>query len=603
MLPSNGFSRVRQCWGILLCSALLVLGGASGADAAPRAKAAPQAAPAAPEPAPAASPSAPSPARRALEQLNGQRAEVLQLRRALREASGERKEVSFGAVVDGASRYRRELDEMASEIARQRVPEGAVDERDALVSRVGTDLEVESTQLSAELRESQALVRTLVEATAHAQDGERAAFEKRRESAFRWMATLIGGYRDNLAARTLLGQDTSAELAKLKPELTEAAAVTHAALRRSVEELAAFDSKGADLDAAGKARRETVGAFRTLLVESQRKNIAIMDEYGLDTVQLRQDLITTTGEVSQDILDAQVLGGLLGEWKTRSLRWASENASAALFRIFSIALILVATGLLARLGRGLVRRGFARATVNASTLASEFFVAATARVIWLLGFVVAAGQLGIEIAPLLAGLGIAGFVAGFALQDTLSNFAAGMMILVYRPFDVGDVIEAGGVTGAVQTMTLVYTAVLTPDNQMLIIPNNKIWGGVIRNVTRQSERRVDLEFNISYRDDIAHAERLLLAILSENTRVLREPAALVRLHELGESSAKFVVRPWVKTADYWDAYWEITREVKRRFDLEGLSVPFPRRELHIVEERGLDRAPRDSQVAPAMSAE
>jgi small conductance mechanosensitive channel len=418
------------------------------------------------------------------------------------------------------------------------------------------------------------------------------------------MARLIGDYRDNLAARALLGQDTSAELVKLKPELTQAAEVTHAALRRSVEELAAFDSKaGAELDAPGKARREAASAFRTLLVDSQRRNIAIMDEYGLDTVQLRQDLITTTGEVSQEILDARVLGGLLGEWKTSSLRWASENASAALFRVFSIALVLVATGLLARLARGLVRRGFMRAKVHASTLASEFFVAATARVIWLLGFVVAAGQLGIEIAPLLAGLGIAGFVAGFALQDTLSNFAAGMMILVYRPFDVGDVIEAGGVTGAVQTMTLVYTSVLTPDNQMLIIPNNKIWGGVIRNVTRQSERRVDLEFNISYRDDIAHAERLLSTILAENPRVLREPAPVVRLHELGESSAKFVVRPWVKTADYWDAYWEITREVKHRFDLEGLSVPFPRRELHIYEERGLDRAPRDSEVAPVMSAE
>ena len=203
---------------------------------------------------------------------------------------------------------------------------------------------------------------------------------------------------------------------------------------------------------------------------------------------------------------------------------------------------------------------------------------------------------------MIAGLGIAGFVAGFALQDTLSNFASGLMILLYRPFDVGDVIEAGGATGSVLSLTLVYTSVLTADNQMLIIPNNKIWGGVIRNVTHQANRRIDLEFRVSYADDIDRAESLLSSILRDSPRVLAEPAPMVRLHELGDSCAKFVVRPWVKTSEYWDAYWEITREVKRRFDAEGFSIPFPQQDLHIRGEALSERVRRDSEIAPSMAA-
>jgi small conductance mechanosensitive channel len=190
---------------------------------------------------------------------------------------------------------------------------------------------------------------------------------------------------------------------------------------------------------------------------------------------------------------------------------------------------------------------------------------------------------------------------GFALQDTLSNFAAGMMILIYRPFDIGDLIEAGGVQGNVRAMTLVYTSVLTPDNQMLIVPNSKIWGGVIRNVTYQDKRRIDLQFAVSYRDDLARAEEIFATALRENPRVLKDPAPDVRLHELADSCARFVVRPWVATADYWEAYWELTRDVKRRLDAEGFSFPFPQQDLHIYDERVLDRAGRDSEVVPAQS--
>ena len=159
-----------------------------------------------------------------------------------------------------------------------------------------------------------------------------------------------------------------------------------------------------------------------------------------------------------------------------------------------------------------------------------------------------------------------------------------MMILFYKPFDVGDVVEAGTVFGTVSHMSLVNTTILTLDNQTLVVPNNKIWGDVIKNLNSQSERRVDMVFGIGYADDIPKAERVLQSIVSAHDAVLEEPEPVVRLHELGDSSVNFVVRPWVKSEDYWTVYWDVTREVKMRFDAEGISIPFPQRDVHLYQE-------------------
>jgi small conductance mechanosensitive channel len=194
---------------------------------------------------------------------------------------------------------------------------------------------------------------------------------------------------------------------------------------------------------------------------------------------------------------------------------------------------------------------------------------------------VALSQMGISLGPLLAGLGVAGFIVGFALQDTLGNFAAGMMILLYRPYDMGDLIDVGGVFGKVNKMNLVSTSLLTLDNQLFVVPNSKIWGDVIKNVTAQDTRRVDMVFGISYSDDIPKAESILEDILQSHDKVLDTPESMVRLHTLGASSVDFVVRPWVKVDDYWDVYWDVTRTVKLRFDEEGVSIPFPQRDVHV----------------------
>ncbi|MBW2398443.1 MAG: mechanosensitive ion channel family protein, partial [Deltaproteobacteria bacterium] len=139
---------------------------------------------------------------------------------------------------------------------------------------------------------------------------------------------------------------------------------------------------------------------------------------------------------------------------------------------------------------------------------------------------------------------------------------------------------AGGVFGKVSHMSLVSTTILTIDNQTKIVPNGKIWGDVITNVTAQTQRRVDLVFGISYTDDIQHAEEVMWSVIKEHPKVLSNPEPVIKLHELGDSSVNFVVRPWCARDDYWDVHWDVTREVKIRFDREGISIPFPQRDVH-----------------------
>jgi small conductance mechanosensitive channel len=154
------------------------------------------------------------------------------------------------------------------------------------------------------------------------------------------------------------------------------------------------------------------------------------------------------------------------------------------------------------------------------------------------------------------------------------------MIMIYRPFDVGDIINAGGVLGKVQSLTLVSTVITTFDNQRMVVPNKSVWGDVINNVTAEDKRRVDLVFGIGYDDDIPKAQRILMEIVTSHDLTLKDPDPVVRVHALGESSVDFVCRPWCKTDDYWTVHWDITEAVKRRFDEEGISIPFPQRDVH-----------------------
>ena len=218
---------------------------------------------------------------------------------------------------------------------------------------------------------------------------------------------------------------------------------------------------------------------------------------------------------------------------------------------------------------------------GASELLKDFIVNIIRKLIFVVGFVVALSMLEINVGPLLATIGAAGFIIGFALQGTLSNFAAGILILIYRPYDVGDLVDVGGTFGKVDAMTIVSTTLMTLDNQKVVVPNNMIWGDKITNATGSDKRRVDMVFGIGYSDDIAKAQKILEEILVKHAAVLKDPEPVVKVHELSDSSVNFVVRPWVKTENYWDVHWDVTRTVKERFDAEGVSIPFPQRDVHM----------------------
>lgn len=199
----------------------------------------------------------------------------------------------------------------------------------------------------------------------------------------------------------------------------------------------------------------------------------------------------------------------------------------------------------------------------------------------LIGFVVALKQLEVDTGPLLAAIGAAGFVIAFALQDSLSNFASGIMILMYRPFDVGDVVETGGAAGKVISLNLVSVTISTFDNKTVVVPNNKVWNDIITNATGVTTRRVDMVFGVSYADDIKKTQEVLERIVLNHPLVLKDPEPVIKLHELADSSVNFICRPWSKTDDYWTVWWDVTRSVKEEFDKEGISIPFPQQDVHM----------------------
>ena len=322
-----------------------------------------------------------------------------------------------------------------------------------------------------------------------------------------------------------------------------------------------------------------------LAAKSVRDTVALMTALGLDSRQYRQQVLTVTGEITTDVLDVGIVGDLLSEWSRAIVDLVAKEGFRILFRLLLVMFILFAFYQFANLVQKLVNRGLDSARIHISHLLRRMIVATVRNLIIIFGVLIAISQLGISLGPLLAGLGIMGFIIGFALKDTLSNFASGLMILMYRPFDVGDVVEAGGVSGKVSHMSLVNTTFMTFDNQRLVVPNNMIWSSVITNVTAQRTRRVDLTIGISYDDDIEKAEKVLREIIDEHEAVLDYPEPNVRLHELGDSSVNFIVRPWVKTSDYWDTYWDLTKAIKLRLDKEGISIPYPQRDVHVIEQK------------------
>lgn len=276
--------------------------------------------------------------------------------------------------------------------------------------------------------------------------------------------------------------------------------------------------------------------------------------------------------------------------KAGSKPFTFSSAQDVLGRIYSLlaeyglkiigALLIFAIGRwVAKIVSGLAAKAMKTAKVDATLVPFLENLAYSAVLVFVL--IAALAALGVQTASVIAVLGAAGLAVGLALQGSLANFASGVLLLIFKPFRVGDFVEIGGAKGAVQAIHIFNTVLNSPDNVRIVVPNAQVTGGSILNYTINGTRRVDLVASISYNDDMKKAKRVIESVLAQDKRILAEPAPLVAVGEMADSSINFFVRPWVKTADYWDVYFDLTEKMKTAIEENGMTIPFPQQEITI----------------------
>lgn len=249
------------------------------------------------------------------------------------------------------------------------------------------------------------------------------------------------------------------------------------------------------------------------------------------------------------------------------------------FSIIASILILVIGWIAAKFLRNIVKKGLENSETDETIISfvcSLVYTAALAFVI-----IAALGRLGVQTASFVAVLGAAGLAVGLALQGSLSNFAAGFLLVVFKPFQVGHYIEGGGVAGTVEEISLFTTILKSPDNKKIIVPNSKMTADNIVNYSAKPTRRINLVASVGYNDDLDKVKEVLEGILKEDERILEDPAPTVAVLEMADSSVDFAVRPWVNSADFWPVFFHLNEQIKKRFDAEGITIPFPQRDVHL----------------------
>jgi small conductance mechanosensitive channel len=394
---------------------------------------------------------------------------------------------------------------------------------------------------------------------------------------------IYGSLLDYVELVERIGVDELELRQRLEQELSDSSANRSVFLMVALDKAAILKGAVATMPTDPDLPQRLNAAQARITVASQalQSVVTLMNRLELETRQYRQQLLTATGELTTDVLDVGLVAGLVGDWSRAAIKYTKSEGPRVVFRVLIVILVLIAFVYLSKLVKKAMVRAMQSSKVKLSNLLKDMIVATARNLVLFIGLLFALSQLGISVGPLLAGLGIAGFIVGFALQDTLSNFASGLMILIYRPFDVGDFVDVGGITGKVDRMSLVNATFKTLDNQVIVVPNNLIWQQVITNLTAQTTRRVDLTFGISYSDDIDKAKSILQEVVDSHAACLASPETNIRVAALGESSVDIICRPWVRTDDYWETYWDLTETVKKRFDEEGISIPFPQRDVHV----------------------
>ena len=257
----------------------------------------------------------------------------------------------------------------------------------------------------------------------------------------------------------------------------------------------------------------------------------------------------------------------------------TELVSGLVVNIITAAAILFIGWKAAKIIRNLIVKLMEKNKVDNILISFSSNVAYVALVAFVI--IAALGQVGVQTTSFIAIIGAAGLAIGLSLQGSLSNFASDVMIIFFRPFKVGDFIEAAGVSGVAEGIQIFSTQMRTGDNKAIIVPNSNITGGNITNYSAKEERRIDLVFGIGYEDDLKKAKSILQDLIKKEKRVLKDPESVIAVSELADSSVNFVVRPWMKTEDYWGVYFDLTEAVKLRFDKEGISIPYPQQDVHM----------------------
>lgn len=282
-----------------------------------------------------------------------------------------------------------------------------------------------------------------------------------------------------------------------------------------------------------------------------------------------------TNAVQSAVNSVQQVFAATPEW------WATAQEVLTKFGLKVIAAILIFMigRWVARLLQKVMEKTMTKAKVDPVLIPFTCNLVYTAMLVFVV--IAALGQLGVQTTSFITVLGAAGLAVGLALQGSLSNFASGVLIIIFRPFHAGDYIEGGGVSGVVKAIHIFTTTLTTPDNKRVIVPNSKMMGDNIVNYSAEGTRRIDLTASISYGDNIDTAKAALMDILTKDPRVLKDPAPFVGVSAMAESSIDFTVRPWVKVADYWAVFFDLNEAIKKRIEAEGLTIPFPQRDVHL----------------------
>ena len=357
-------------------------------------------------------------------------------------------------------------------------------------------------------------------------------------------------------------------------ELQELALAWRDSLKKTIHKISELGLKVGELSENDKKKEDDLIEEKNKLLILFRKVISELEIKGGD--------IETFKSYADAVSRAQIVMSPDGTFWSKYSSWfrSKEGGVKLGIQLLKFIGVMLAFWFLAGFLRRVVRKA-AEKSDRFSELLEQFMIKISFRAVMIVGLIVALGTVGINVAALLTVIGGASFIIAFALQDTLSNFAAGIMLLIYRPFDVGDMVEVGGVSGKIDQVSLVSTIIRTFDNKIVLVPNKNVWGQIITNSSTPKKRRVDMIFGIGYDDNADKAKQILTKIVKDHDLVLEDPEPTIQLHELADSSVNFICRPWVKTADYWQVHWDVTQTVKAEFDKSGISIPYPHQELHI----------------------